>query len=103
MFGNAAPWPAPSPPSQPARPGVSNFGRIPIYRDGRTVPPDRIAPSARSVTMCLSNGRAALVGLLLAVGLAGCGDQDGVAPTASGPALSEGSLTTLAAEVRALT
>jgi cytochrome c peroxidase len=53
--------------------------------------------------MCLSNGRAALVGLLLAVGLAGCGDQDGVAPTASGPALSEGSLTTLAAEVRALT
>jgi cytochrome c peroxidase len=53
--------------------------------------------------MCLSNGRSALLGLILAAGLAGCGDQEAVAPTASGPALSEGTLTTLATEVRALT
>jgi len=53
--------------------------------------------------MRLSNGCAALLGLILAAGLAGCSDDEAVAPTASGPALSEASLTTLAAEVRALT
>jgi cytochrome c peroxidase len=53
--------------------------------------------------MRLSNGCAALLGLVLAAGLAGCSDEEAVAPTATGPALSEGALTTLAAEVRALT
>ena len=54
--------------------------------------------------MRLSNGHAALLGLVLAAGMAACSDdQEAVAPTASGPALSEASLTTLAAEVRALT
>jgi hypothetical protein len=51
--------------------------------------------------MRLSNGHAALLGLVLAAGMAACSDdQEAVAPTASGPALSEASLTTLAAEVR---
>ncbi|HET7468063.1 MAG TPA: cytochrome c peroxidase [Gemmatimonadales bacterium] len=53
--------------------------------------------------MRIGNGRAALLVLALAAGLAGCSDSEAVAPTASGPALSEASLTTLAAEVRALT
>jgi cytochrome c peroxidase len=53
--------------------------------------------------MRLSNGCAALLGLALAAGLAACSDEEAVAPTAAGPALSEGALTTLAAEVRALT
>jgi cytochrome c peroxidase len=52
--------------------------------------------------MRLSNGCAAMLGLVLAAGMAGCSDEETVAPTASGPALSEASLTTLAAEVRAL-
>jgi cytochrome c peroxidase len=53
--------------------------------------------------MRLSNGCAALLGLILAAGLAGCSDDEAVASTASDPAPSEASLTTLAAEVRALT
>jgi cytochrome c peroxidase len=49
------------------------------------------------------NGVAALLCLALAAGIAGCSDEEAVAPTASGPGLSETSLTTLAAEVRSLT
>jgi cytochrome c peroxidase len=53
--------------------------------------------------MRLSDGCAALLGLILAAGMAGCSNDEAMAPAASGPALSEASLTTLAAEVRALT
>ena len=53
--------------------------------------------------MRIRNGCAVLLGLVLAVGMAGCSDNEAVAPTASAPTLSEASLTTLAAEVRALT
>jgi cytochrome c peroxidase len=51
--------------------------------------------------MRIRNGCAALLGLVAAAAIAGCGDEAAGAP--SGPTLSEASLTTLAAEVRALT
>jgi cytochrome c peroxidase len=53
--------------------------------------------------MRISNGCVAVLALACSVGLAACGEDDAVAPTASGPALSEALLTTLAAEVRGLT
>jgi len=53
--------------------------------------------------MCISNGRAALLALVCSAAIVGCGEDDAVAPTSAGPALSEADLTTLAAEVRALT
>jgi len=53
--------------------------------------------------MCIGNGRAALLALVCSAAIVGCSEDDAVAPTSAGPALSEADLTTLAAEVRALT
>jgi len=53
--------------------------------------------------MCIGNGRAALLALVCSAAIVGCSEDDVVAPTSTGPALSEADLTTLAAEVRALT
>jgi cytochrome c peroxidase len=53
--------------------------------------------------MRISNGCVAALVLVCSAGLAACSEDEAVAPTTSGPALSEASLTTLAAEVRALT
>ena len=60
-------------------------------------------PGARSADMCIGNGRAALLALVCSAAIVGCSEDDAVAPTSAGPALSEADLTTLAAEVRALT
>ena len=38
--------------------------------------------------MRIRNGCAVLLGLVLAVGMAGCSDNEAVAPTASAPTLS---------------
>jgi len=53
--------------------------------------------------MCIGNGRVALLALVCSAAIVGCSEDDAVAPTSAGPALSEADLTTLAAEVRALT
>jgi hypothetical protein len=53
--------------------------------------------------MRISNGCVAALVLVCSAGLAACSEDEAVAPTTPGPALSEASLTTLAAEVRALT
>jgi cytochrome c peroxidase len=53
--------------------------------------------------MCIGNGRAALLALVCSAAIVGCSEDDAVAPTSAAPALSEADLTTLAAEVRALT
>src|SRR6478609_3517732 len=63
----------------------------------------RPIPGARSADMCIGNGRAALLALVCSAAIVGCSEDDAVAPTSAGPALSEADLTTLAAEVRALT
>jgi hypothetical protein len=74
-----------------------------MYKEGEDVRPPESASSTRSLGMRISNGCAVVLVMAWSLGLGGCGEDEPVAPTPAGPALSDAAITTLAAEVRALT